>query len=186
MFSAKFVDSRNPLSFAKVTSTALLLASYFSLNNLISNTTNLLPFDFHALSYCCVKNFPRVLKIEYLEEMYYISNVFIVFVTIIRLRSVKNDARIHVSDFIVFHVIIRVIPLTRFPKQSSGSRGEILRISRSLSSLSQGCQSQNLLTRSCPERHVSVCACACAHSQVATRGGPERAGDEEGQRARGT
>lgn len=56
--------------------------------------------------------------------MYYISNVFIIFVTIIRLRSTKNDTRIHVSDFIVFHVIIRVIPLTKFPKQSSGSRGE--------------------------------------------------------------
>lgn len=113
--------------------------------------------------------------------MYYISHVFIIFVTIIRLRSVKNDTKIHVSDLIVFHAMIRVILLIRFPKQSSGSRDEILRISRSLS---QGCQSQNLLTRSCLERHVSVCA--CAHSQVATRGGPERAGDEEGQRARGT
>lgn len=188
MFSAKFVDLRNPLSFAKVTSTAhLLFASYFSLNNPISSTTNLLPFDFHALSYCCAKNFPRILKIKYFKEMYYISHVFIIFVTIIRLRSTKkNDTRIHASDFTVFHAIIRVIPPTKFPKRSSGSRGEILRISRSLSSLSQGCQSQNLLTRSCPERHVSVCACACAHSQVATRGGPERAGDEEGQRARGS
>lgn len=25
---------------------------------------------------------------------------------------------------------------------------------------------------------MSMCACACAHSQVATRGGTERAGDE--------
>lgn len=46
---------------------------------------------------------------------------------------------------------------------------EILRIKHSLFSLSQGRQSPNLLTRSCLERHVSVCA--CAHSQVATRGG---------------
>jgi len=57
--------------------------------------------------------------------------------------------------------------MIKFPKQFSGSRNEILRIGHSLFSLSRGL-----------ERHVFVCACACAHSQVAMRGGPERARDE--------
>jgi len=105
--------------------------------------------------------------------MCYINYVS-VFVVIIRLYSVNDEN----SCRILQCTIIRVgFPMIKFPKQSSGSRNEILRIGRSLFSLSR-VSKPNLLTRSCLERHVSVCACACAHSQVAMRGGPERARDE--------